>query len=318
MRKFTDLSESELLALAIANEEEDGRIYSDYANALREEYPASAKVFEEMADEENGHRRRLIDSYVRKFGDHIPLVRRQDIRGYIQRRPVWHIKPLSVDRIRGQAREMEEDAARFYRLAIERTTDAKIRKLLGDLAAAEEQHGRDAAALESEHLTSEAKHDEDENARRRFILQIIQPGLVGLMDGSVSTLAPVFAAAFATQIPWNAFLVGMAASIGAGISMGLAEGLSDDGQLSGRGSPWIRGLASGVMTAVGGLGHSLPYLIPSFWPATSVSFAIVALELAVISWIRWRYMDTPVLRAVLQIAFGGALVFVTGILIGSA
>ena len=318
MRKFTDLSESELLALAIANEEEDGRIYSDYANALREEYPASATVFEEMADEENGHRRRLIDSYVRKFGDHIPLVRRQDIRGYIQRRPVWHIKPLSVDRIRGQAREMEEDAARFYRLAIERTTDAKIRKLLGDLAAAEEQHGRDAAALESEHLTSEAKHDEDENARRRFILQIIQPGLVGLMDGSVSTLAPVFAAAFATQIPWNAFLVGMAASIGAGISMGFAEALADDGKLSGRGTPLLRGLVCGLMTVAGGIGHTLPYLIPNFVTATIVACVVVVFELAAIAWIQWRFMDTPPLSAIAKVMLGGGLVLAVGILIGSS
>jgi erythrin-vacuolar iron transport family protein len=318
MRNFADLSESELLALAIANEEEDGRIYADYANALREDYPSSAKVFEEMAIEENEHRRRLIDTFVAKFGEHIPLVRRQDIRGYIQRRPIWHIKPLSVERIRRQAREMEEDAARFYRLAIPRTTDANIRKLLGDLAEAEDQHGRDAVALESEHLTPEARHDEDENARRRFILQIIQPGLVGLMDGSVSTLAPVFAAAFATRDPWNAFLVGLAASIGAGISMGFAEALADDGKLSGRGTPLLRGLVCGLMTIAGGIGHTVPYLIPHFVTATVVACVVVVFELAIIAWIQFRYMETPPLSAIAKVMLGGGLVLAVGILIGSS
>ena len=318
MREFADLSESELLALAIANEEEDGRIYADYANALRDDYPASSKVFQEMALEENEHRRQLIDTFVAKFGDHIPLVRRQDIRGYIQRRPIWHIKPLSVDRMRRQAHEMEQDAARFYRLAMTRTTDAGVRKLLGDLAEAEDQHGRDAVALENEHLTTDAREDEDENARRRFILQIIQPGLVGLMDGSVSTLAPVFAAAFATQNPWNAFLVGLAASIGAGISMGFAEALADDGKLSGRGTPFLRGLVCGLMTIAGGIGHTLPYLIPNFVTATVIACGVVVIELAVIAWIQWRYMDTPPLSAAAKVMLGGGLVLAAGILIGSA
>ena len=262
MRSFNELSERELLALAISNEEEDGRIYADYALELRDEYPASAKVFEAMAVEENEHRRSLIDLFVQKFGEHIPLVRRQDIKGTIVRRPVWHVKPLSIDRIRAAAETMEADAARFYRLAAQRTSDAGIRKLLGDLAAVEDQHQRDAAQLETENLTPEVRKGEDEDERRRFILQIIQPGLVGLMDGSVSTLAPVFAAAFATHVPWNAFLVGMAASVGAGISMGFAEALADDGKLSGRGTPLLRGVVCGLMTVAGGIGHTLPYLIP--------------------------------------------------------
>ena len=318
MRDFSDLSERELLALAIANEEEDGRIYADYANELREDYPASSKVFLEMAAEENEHRRRLIDTFVAKFGDHIPLVRRQDIRGNIQRRPIWHMKPLSVEKVRRQASEMEADAARFYRLALTRTTDASIRKLLGDLAAAEEQHGRDAAALESEHLTPEATHDEDENQRRRFILQIIQPGLVGLMDGSVSTLAPVFAAAFATRDPWNAFLVGLAASIGAGISMGFAEALADDGKLSGRGTPLLRGFVCGLMTIAGGIGHTVPYLIPHFYTATVVACIVVVFELGIIAWIQWRFMETPPLSAAAKVMLGGGLVLAAGILIGSS
>jgi rubrerythrin len=318
MRNLDDLSERELLALAVANEEEDGRIYADYALALREEYPASAKVFEGMAAEENEHRRTLIDLFVAKFGEHIPLIRRHDIKGTIVRRPVWHIKPLSIDRIRNAAEEMERDAARFYRLAAERTSDAGIRKLLGDLAAVEDQHQRDAAQLEMQNLTPEARQGEDDDERRRFILQIIQPGLVGLMDGSVSTLAPVFAAAFATHNSWNAFLVGLAASVGAGISMGFAEALADDGKLSGRGTPLLRGLVCGLMTVAGGIGHTLPYLIPSFWTATVVASIVVVFELAAIAYVQYRYMETPPFSAVAKVMLGGALVLAVGILIGSA
>ena len=318
MRKFADLSERELLALAISNEEEDGRIYADYAEGLRENYPSTAKIFTEMAAEENQHRRSLIDLFVSKFGDHIPLVRRQDIAGATMRKPIWHIRPLSVDRVRRQAREMEQDAARFYRLAIERVSDANIRRLLGDLAEAEDKHEQEAMSLETEHLTSAAREDEDENARRRFILQIIQPGLVGLMDGSVSTLAPVFAAAFATRDPWNAFLVGLAASLGAGISMGFAEALADDGKLSGRGAPLLRGVVCGVMTMAGGIGHTLPFLIPNFVTATIIACIVVVFELATIAWIQWRYMDTPPLSAAAKVMLGGGLVLAAGILIGSS
>ncbi|HEY3720033.1 MAG TPA: ferritin family protein [Roseiarcus sp.] len=317
MRKFADLSERELLALAISNEEEDGRIYADYAEHLRADYPSSAKIFREMAGEENEHRRQLIDMFVAKFGDHIPLVRRQDIKGYIHRAPIWHIRPLSVERVRRQVHEMEQDAARFYRLALTKASDAGIRRLLGDLAEAEDKHDHEATALESEHLTTSAREDEDENARRRFVLQIIQPGLVGLMDGSVSTLAPVFAAAFATHVPWNAFLVGLAASFGAGISMGFAEALADDGKLSGRGAPLLRGAVCGLMTTAGGIGHTLPYLIPNFWTATVIACIVVVFELAAIAWIQWRFMDTPPLSAVAKVMLGGGLVLAVGILIGS-
>jgi erythrin-vacuolar iron transport family protein len=318
MRRFSDLSERELLALAIANEEEDGRIYGDYAIALRDDYPSSAKVFEAMATEEHDHRRRLIDTYVSKFGDHIPLIRRQDIKGTIVRRPIWHIKPLPIERVRNAAEEMEADAARFYRLAAERSSDAGVRKLLGDLAAMEDQHQIDAARLESQLVTDQARHKEDEDERKRFILQIIQPGLVGLMDGSVSTLAPVFAAAFATHDSWTAFQVGMAASVGAGISMGFAEALADDGKLSGRGTPLLRGLVCGLMTIAGGIGHTLPYLIPHFWTATLLACIVVALELVAIAYIQYRYMDTPPMSAIAKVMLGGALVLAVGILIGNA
>ena len=318
MRNFDDLTEREMLALAISNEEEDSRIYADFADGLLENYPASAEVFNEMAGEENEHRRQLIDLFVLKFGEHIPLVRRQDIHGYIPQKPVWQARPLHIDVVRTRAHEMERAAARFYRQAMSRTTDASIRKLLGDLAEVEEKHDMKALNLEKQLLTDSARHDEDEGERRRFILQIIQPGLVGLMDGSVSTLAPVFAAAFATRDPWNTFLVGLAASVGAGISMGFAEALSDDGKLSGRGAPLLRGLVCGLMTFGGGIGHTLPYLIPHFYTATAVAMVVVIIELLTISWIQWRYMDVPPLSAAAKVMVGGALVLGAGILIGSS
>ena len=318
MRNFADLSEREILALAISNEEEDSRIYADFADGLHHGYPHSAKVFDEMAAEENTHRRRLIDLFASNFGAHIPLVRRQDIRGYIPAKPVWQMRPLGLETVRAHAREMERAAARFYREALTRTTDASIRKLLGDLAEAEEKHDQIAAGLEEKLLTQSVRHSEEENERRRFVLQIIQPGLVGLMDGSVSTLAPVFAAAFATHDPWNAFVVGLAASVGAGISMGFAEALSDDGKLSGRGAPLLRGIVCGLMTTAGGIGHTLPFLIPLFLTAMVVAFAVVVFELLAISYIQWRYMDTPPLSAAAKVMVGGALVLAAGILIGSS
>lgn len=318
MRNFSDLTEREILALAIAAEEEDGRIYTDLAEGLREDFPSSAQLFTDMSAEENEHRRWLIDLYREKFGEHIPLIRRSDVRGFLQRRPVWLTRPLGLDAVRDLAESMELEATSFYRRAAARSTDASIRKLLGDLAEAEVQHEHNAGRLVAEHLPAGARQIEDEAARRQFVLRVVQPGLAGLMDGSVSTLAPLFAAAFATGHSWEAFLVGIAASLGAGISMGFAEALSDDGSLTGRGAPWLRGLICGVMTTLGGLGHTLPYLIPHFWTATMIAFAVVLLELAAITWIRWKYMDTPPISAAFQIMFGGALVFATGIVIGNS
>jgi rubrerythrin len=317
-RNFSELSEQEVLALAISSEEDDGRIYTAYADSLREQYPASAAVFDEMAAEESEHRRRLIELHREKFGERIPLIRRNDVAGFREMRPVWLRKNLPLETIRKEAMIMEAGAARFYHEAAKRASDAGTRKLLGDLAEAERHHISFAHRLGLTHLPDSVKAEEDEVAHRMFVLQYVQPGLIGLMDGSVSTLAPLFAAAFATHSSWETFLVGMAASVGAGISMGLAEGLSDDGSVSGRGSPMVRGLASGVMTMVGGLGHTLPFLIPNFWLATIVAGILVVAELWAISWIRWKYMDTPFLKAAFQIVLGGALVFATGILIGSA
>ncbi len=316
-RSFSDLSDREVLALAIQNEEEDARIYRDFVERLRADYPTSAKIFEEMAEEENGHRQMLIDLFRQRFGEHIPLIRREDIRGFIRRKPVWMNETFDIDAMRERAESMEEEAENFYRRAAARTSDAAVRKLLGDLADIEAGHEAHARAL-TEGIPQKARDEEGETARRNFVLRIVQPGLVGLMDGSVSTLAPVFAAAFATQNSWYTFLVGMAASVGAGISMGFAEALADDGTLSGRGQPWLRGLVTGLMTTVGGVGHTLPYLIPHFWTATILAVVVVLIELWAIAWVRARYMDTPFLRAAFQIVIGGLLVFATGILIGSA
>jgi erythrin-vacuolar iron transport family protein len=317
MRNFSDLTEREILALAIANEEEDGRIYQDIAEGLRAEYPGSAKMFTEMAAEEGDHRRRLLEVYRGKFGEHIPLIRRHDVRGFVHHKPVWQMLPLNLDSVRRLAEDMEAETLAFYRRAAARSEDVTIRKLLGDLAEAEVQHELRADELREENLPANVRRTEDAHARQAFVLRVIQPGLAGLMDGSVSTLAPVFAAAFASNNTWQTFLVGLAASVGAGISMGFAEALSDNGSLTGRGAPLIRGGICGLMTTAGGIGHTLPFLIPSFWTAVAVAIGVVVVELAVISWVRWKYMDTPPLSATLQVAFGGALVFGVGILIGS-
>ncbi|MBX3569396.1 MAG: rubrerythrin family protein [Rhizobiaceae bacterium] len=317
-RSFSSLSEQEVLALAISSEEDDGRIYRAYADGLADRYPDSAKVFEEMAAEEDRHRAALIELHRRRFGETIPLIRREHVRGYYQRKPDWLVRPLGLETVRAQAELMEAAAARFYEQALTRTQDAGMRKLLGDLAAAEKGHEALAHELESEHLPTTVREREQADERRQFILTYVQPGLAGLMDGSVSTLAPIFAAAFATGDTWQTFLVGLSASVGAGISMGFTEAAHDDGKLSGRGSPLIRGLASGIMTALGGLGHALPYLIPDFWTATSIAAIVVFVELWVIAFIQNRYMETPFLRAAFQVVLGGSIVLAAGILIGSA
>jgi len=318
LKRFKDLTEKEILALAISSEEEDGRIYGEFADALREGYPATAEMFEEMRTEEAGHRDRLLAMFRQRFGDHIPPIRREDVRGFLKRRPVWMMRPLGVKVARRQAEVMEMEASRFYSRAASRTTDASLRELLNLLADEERKHTRAAGEYEEKHLTEQAREDEERSHNRLFVLQFVQPGLAGLMDGSVSTLAPLFAAAFATHKSWDAFLVGMAASVGAGISMGFAESLSDDGSLTGRGSPIIRGTVTGLMTTAGGLGHTLPFLIPEFRMATIVAVIVVAVELGVISYIRHRYMDTPFLQAAFQVIVGGILVFLTGWWIGSS
>ena len=319
MKRFADLTEQEVLALAITNEEEDSRIYRGFAEGLREQFPSSAKVFDEMAEEEVHHRTMLFDLYRQKFGDYLPLIRRHDVKDFIPHKSsLWLMRPLILGEARRFAEKMEEEAQRFYRKAADGARDISVRRLLLELAEAEAGHESLAHKLTEQILTDSARASEDATSKRAFMLQYVQPGLAGLMDGSVSTLAPLFAAAFATHNTWQTFLVGIAASVGAGISMAFAEGLSDDGSLTGRGSSWIRGPVCGVMTAIGGLGHTLPYLIPHFLTATVLAIIVVVIELAIISWIRMRFMDTPFLRAAFQVVVGGTLVFVAGILIGSS
>ncbi len=323
MKAFADLSPREILAVAIASEEEDARIYMTFADDLRERYPASANVFDQMAEQETGHRRDLLAIYEKRFGARLPPIRREDVKGFLKRRPVWLTSNLSLDTIRKEAEAMEFQAARFYQRAAAQTTDTEVRQLLDDLAEVEMSHEHRAQALETSVLTPSVRAEEDTARQRVFVLQFVQPGLAGLMDGSVSTLAPLFAAAFATQANWPTFLVGLAASIGAGISMGFAEAMSDDGSLTGRGSPWLRGALCGVMTALGGLGHTMPYFVPdrwpnAFWTATAIAGVVVFIELWIIAFVRARYMDTPFLQAVFQIVLGGVIVLAAGVLIGRA
>jgi rubrerythrin len=314
MRSFESLNEKEILALAISQEEEDARIYDDFAHGLQENYPEQAEKFAQLRHDEDGHRHRLIELYRTRFGEHIPLIRRQDVRGFVRRRPVWQVRPLGLKAVQKEAEVMELETKRFYEAAARRSADAGVRQLLGDLAEEERHHAQTAGQI----ARTELSEEESSRQKRLFVLQVVQPGLAGLMDGSVSTLAPLFAAALATLNSGDAFRVGLAASFGAGISMGFAEALSDDGSLTGRGHPWARGMVCGLMTTLGGLGHSLPYLIRNVKTATWIAVAVVLVELGVISWVRHKYMDTPWSSAVVQVVLGGLLVFGVGLLIGSS
>ena len=318
IKNFSDLNEAEILSLAISAEEEDAQIYASFANKVRADYPASAQMFDEMVGEEQGHKNMLLDMFHQKFGSQLPYITRADVRGFMKRRPLWLMDNLRIDTIRRQVELMELESAQFYARAAQIARDVEVRKLLGDLSLIERGHEAKAFELEQKNLTIDERTREDDAARQLFVLQVVQPGLAGLIDGSVSTLAPIFAAAFATHSSWETFLVGIAASVGAGISMGITEAMSDDGAITGRGHPWLRGIVCGLMTAVGGLGHALPYLIADFWVATGVAAVVVAIELWLIAWIRWTYMDTPFLNAAIQIVLGGALVLATGVVIGSS
>lgn len=322
-KTLAQLTPREVLALAILGEEEDARVYQAFAEHLAQDFPATASVFAGMTEEEREHRSALYALYRERFGEHLPPVRREDVKEFPHRKPVWWVLQLGIEQIRREAGIMEQETARFYERAATLSSDIAVRELFIKLAEAEHDHERKAERLSSDLLDENALHGEAHAERRRFVLQYVQPGLAGLMDGSVSTLAPLFAAAIATQSNWETFLVGLAASVGAGISMGFAEALSDDGSISGRGEPWIRGVVSGLMTALGGLGHTLPFLIPDDLPnafhlALLAAMVVVVVELGVIAWIRARYMDTPFLRATFQVVVGGLLVFLSGILIGSA
>jgi rubrerythrin len=316
MRSFESLSEQEILALAIALEEEDERVYADFVEAFRKDFPGTASMFDGMREEESAHRRRLIELYRSKFGEHIPLIRRGDVKGLVSRKPIWLMQPLRPDAARRQAATLEVETRIFYEKAASRTQDASIRQLLNDLAQEEREHEHRAEELGRDKLDAETRGEEEQASRRLFVLQIVQPGLAGLMDGSVSTLAPVFTAAFALRESHLAFLVGLAASVGAGISMGFAEALSDDGSLTGRGHPWVRGFVCGLMTTIGGVGHTLPFLIPNFHVAAIIAVIVVIAELGTIAWVRHRYMESPLVSATLQVVLGGAMVFAAGVIIG--
>jgi rubrerythrin len=289
-RAFSKLSEQEVMALAISMEEDDGRIYGDFAERFRESFPSTAATLSRMQHEESGHRQRLIDAYRARFGEHIPLIQRSDVKGLVRQSPVWLMKALSVAQVRRHIGVMELASRRFYEVSAARTADAETRRLFGDLALSEADHSALAQRFDSEQVASGARAKEDESQRRMFVLQVVQPGLAGLMDGSVSTLAPLFAAAFATHSSRDAFLVGLASSVG----------------------------VCGFMTAVGGLGHTLPFMIPDFHAAFTIAVAVVLVELVIISWIRHHFMDTPFLSAAFQVIVGGLLVFFAGMLIGSS
>lgn len=323
MSNFSDLSEREILAVAIASEDEDNRVYNLFAEDLRGRYPSTAALFERIAETERGHRDQLTAAYHKRFGPTIVPIHKADVLAVAKRPPVWLTRNLPLSAIRREAEAREAETAKFYARAAAQAQDADVRELLLSLSRDEAAHEQLVAELEAQIAQGPAGMAEAETGRRQFILEYVQPGLVGLMDGSVSTLAPLFAAAFATHNNWQTFLVGLAASLGAGISMGFAEALSDDGELSGRGSPLARGAICGATTAIGGLGHTLPYLVPDAWPnaflvATSIAAAVVFVELWLIAWVRARYMKTPFFKAVLQIVLGGAIVLATGVLIGAS
>jgi rubrerythrin len=321
-RRFKDLSPPEVLALAISLEEEDARILQEFARLVRPNYPKAAADLDAMRQEEDVHRRRLVELFRSKYGEEIPLIRREDVQGFVRRDPLHSPQPWDVQRIRRAVALMELETQRFYSRAAAVTADAETRQLLDDLAEAERHHEARSAEIAPDRQPRGEHEEEARVARQLFVLQVIQPGLVGLMDGSVSTLAPLFAAAFATMHDergtWQTFLVGLAASVGAAISMGFAEALSDDGSMTGRGRPILRGVVCALMTFSGGIGHALPYLIRDFWTATTIAVIVVVAELLLIAWIRNRYMESRFSTTVIQVVVGGALVFLAGILIGNS
>lgn len=312
-RSFASLSPQEVLALAISLEEEDARIIQEFARQVRRSHPDFAQQLDALRGEEESHRAQLLELYRKKYGDEIPLIRRTDVIGFVDR-PTLPSEGLGPEEIAEKIALMELETQRFYERAAERTTDAELRALFAHLAEVERQHEARAVSVTAaaRHVPVTPRYTE----HQLFVLQVIQPGLVGLMDGSVSTLAPLFAAAIATQRSWDAFLVGTAASVGAAISMGFAEGLSDDGALTGRGRPLLRGFVTGLMTFVGGIGHALPFLIPNYVWAMILALIVVAIELVAIAYVRYRYMQTPFLRSMVQVILGGILVVISGVLIG--
>lgn len=315
-KKFQDLNDNEILSLAIDNLEEDIKLYDEYSSHFLINYPVTSKMFKQMSILKNKNRKKLVELHKKKFGETLSITDQKEIANYFKRKPEWLVIKNSIEKVRNEIVEMETLSAQFYNSFAKKSQNIEIRNLLIDLAIMSREQKDNAKLILLNAQKSRSAKEEVTKDKRQFILTWVQPGLAGLMDGSVSTLAPIFATAFATKDSHTTLLVGLAASIGAGISMGFTEAVHDDGVISGRGSPIKRGFASGIMTTIGGLGHALPYLISDFYVATVIAMFFVLVELWAIAWIQAKYMEIKFTKAVFQVVFGGSLVLAAGILIG--
>ena len=315
-KKFQDLNDNEILSLAIDSLEEDIKLYDEYSSHFLINYPVTSKMFKQMSILKNKNRKKLVELHKKKFGETLNITNQKEIANYFKRKPEWLVIKNSIEKVRNEIIEMETLSAQFYNSFAKKSQNIEIRNLLIDLALMSREQKDNAKLILLNAQKSRSAQEEVTKDKRQFILTWVQPGLAGLMDGSVSTLAPIFATAFATKDSHTTLLVGLAASIGAGISMGFTEAVHDDGVISGRGSPIKRGFASGIMTTIGGLGHALPYLISDFYVATVIAMFFVLVELWAIAWIQAKYMEIKFTKAVFQVVFGGSLVLAAGILIG--
>ena len=315
-KKFQDLNDNEILSLAIDSLEEDIKLYDEYSSHFLINYPETSKMFKQMSILKNKNRKKLVELHKKKFGETLNITNQKEIANYFKRKPEWLVIKNSIEKVRNEIIEMETLSAKFYNSFAKKSQNIEIRNLLIDLALMSREQKDNAKLILLNAQKSRSAKEEVTRDKRQFILTWVQPGLAGLMDGSVSTLAPIFATAFATKDSHTTLLVGLAASIGAGISMGFTEAVHDDGVISGRGSPIKRGFASGIMTTIGGLGHALPYLISDFYVATVIAMFFVLVELWAIAWIQAKYMEIKFTKAVFQVVFGGSLVLAAGILIG--
>ena len=315
-KKFQDLNDNEILSLAIDSLEEDIKLYDEYSSHFLINYPVTSKMFKQMSILKNKNRKKLVELHKKNFGETLSITNQKEIANYFKRKPEWLVIKNSIEKVRNEIIEMETLSAQFYNSFAKKSQNIEIRNLLIDLALMSREQKDNAKLILLNAQKSRSAKEEVTKDKRQFILTWVQPGLAGLMDGSVSTLAPIFATAFATKDSHTTLLVGLAASIGAGISMGFTEAVHDDGVISGRGSPIKRGFASGIMTTIGGLGHALPYLISDFYVATVIAMFFVLVELWAIAWIQAKYMEIKFTKAVFQVVFGGSLVLAAGILIG--
>lgn len=315
-KHFQDLNDDEILSLSIDILEEDIRLYDDYSSHFLINYPETSKMFKKMSILKNKNRQQLIKLHKKKFGETLNITHKNEIYNFFKRKPKWFVIKNSIEKVRNEIIEMEANSSQFYNSFAKKSNNIETRNLLIDLAMMSREQKDNAKLILLNTQKLHSAKEEVTKDKKQFILTWVQPGLAGLMDGSVSTLAPIFATAFATKDSHTTLLVGLAASIGAGISMGFTEAVHDDGVISGRGSPIKRGFASGIMTTIGGLGHALPYLISDFYVATVIAMFFVLVELWAIAWIQAKYMKIKFTKAVFQVVFGGSLVLAAGILIG--